>query len=67
MSNCKPVITLMSQQFKLSVDQAPKTHEEEIYMEGIPYANAVGSLMYAMVGDGVQARKLYVWGRSAVI
>jgi len=49
MSNSKPVTTPMSQQFKLSTSQAPKTHDDIIYMEGIPYANAIGSLMYAMV------------------
>lgn len=49
MSNSKPVTTPMSQQFKLSTSQAPKTHDDIIYMEGIPYANVVGSLMYAMV------------------
>ncbi|RZB80703.1 Retrovirus-related Pol polyprotein from transposon TNT 1-94 [Glycine soja] len=48
-SNSKPVTTPMSQQFKLSTSQAPKTHDDIIYMEGIPYANVVGSLMYAMV------------------
>ena len=49
MSNTKPVITPLSQQFKLSKNQAPRTHEEQKYMESIPYANVVGSLMYSMV------------------
>jgi hypothetical protein len=31
------------------VDQCPKTHEEEEDMSHVPYASAVGSLMYAMV------------------
>jgi hypothetical protein len=34
---------------KLSADQCPKTQEEEEGMSHVPYANAVGSLMYAMV------------------
>jgi hypothetical protein len=34
---------------KLSVDQCPKTHEEEEDMSNVPYAREVGSLMYAMV------------------
>ena len=34
---------------KLSVDQCPKTQEEEEDMSRVPYASAVGSLMYEMV------------------
>ena len=34
---------------KLSVEQCPKTQEEEEDMSHVPYASAVGSLMYAMV------------------
>jgi hypothetical protein len=34
---------------KLSVDQCPKTQEEEEDMSHVLYASAVGSLMYAMV------------------
>ena len=34
---------------KLSAEQCPKTQEEEEYMSRVPYASAVGSLMYAMV------------------
>ena len=33
----------------LSVEQCPKTQEEEEDMSRVPYASAVGSLMYAMV------------------
>ena len=33
----------------LYVQQCPKTQEEEEYMSQVPYASAVGSLMYAMV------------------
>eukprot|EP00253_Pinus_taeda_P006515 PITA_06515 len=34
---------------KLSAEQCPKTQEEEEEMSHVPYASAVGSLMYAMV------------------
>ena len=33
----------------LSVEKFPKTHEEEEDMSRVPYASAVGSLMYEMV------------------
>ena len=34
---------------KLSTEQCPKAQEEEDYMSHVPYASALGSLMYAMV------------------
>jgi hypothetical protein len=34
---------------KLSADQCPKTQEEEEDVSHVPYANTIGSLMYAMV------------------
>ena len=34
---------------RLSTEQCPKTQEEEEDMSRVPYASAVGSLMYAMV------------------
>ena len=34
---------------RLSAEQCPKTQEEEEDMSRVPYASAVGSLMYAMV------------------
>jgi hypothetical protein len=34
---------------KLSADQCPKTQEEEEDVSHVPYASAIGSLMYAMV------------------
>ena len=33
----------------LSLDDCLKTSEEKVYMEKVPYASAVGSLMYAML------------------
>ncbi|KAM2004372.1 hypothetical protein ACFX15_027830 [Malus domestica] len=47
--NSKPVSTPLASHFKLSASMSPKTVEESQYMAQIPYANVVGSLMYAMV------------------
>jgi hypothetical protein len=49
MQECKPVKVPIPIGVKLSADQCPKTHEEEDDMSRVPYASAVGSLMYAMV------------------
>ena len=49
MQECKPVKVPIHVGVNLSTDQFPKTHEEEEDMSHIPYASAVGSLMYAMV------------------
>ena len=49
MSNCKSVSTPLAAHFKLSSESCPQTEEEKEKMASIPYANAVGSLMYAMV------------------
>ena len=45
----KPVSTPLDPHFKLSASQCPKTEEEREYISKVPYSNAVGSLMYAMV------------------
>ena len=45
----KSVTIPLSQQFKLSVDQSPKTEEQREEMLKIPYASIVGSIMYTMV------------------
>jgi hypothetical protein len=49
MQECKPVRVPIPVGVKLSVDQCPKTQEEEEDMSCVPYASVVGSLMYAMV------------------
>jgi ATP-binding cassette subfamily B (MDR/TAP) protein 1 len=49
MDNAKPVSTPLGNHFKLSKDQSPKTKLECGYMDMIPYASTIGSLMYAMV------------------
>ncbi|KAH9745502.1 hypothetical protein KPL70_004095 [Citrus sinensis] len=49
MTSCKPLMTPMATHFKLSSLQCPKTEEEKLEMAKIPYANAVGCMMYVMV------------------
>nr|CAN67902.1 hypothetical protein VITISV_037907 [Vitis vinifera] len=49
MNNVKTVSTPLGQHFRLSITQAPKTHEEKMFMERTPYASMVGSVMYTMV------------------
>ena len=48
-SNSKPVLTPTNPQYKLSTTQSPSTEVERAYMNIIPYASIVGSLMYVMV------------------
>ena len=49
MENAKVVSTPLPGHFKLTKEMCPKTQEEEDKMSKVPYALAVGSLMYAMV------------------
>jgi hypothetical protein len=49
MHGSKPVKVPIHIGVKLFADQCPKTQEEEEDMSHVPYASAVGSLMYAMV------------------
>ena len=49
MHNAKPVSIPLASHFKLSKEAYPKTQEEMAHMSKVPYASAVGSLMYAMV------------------
>ncbi len=49
MHNAKPVSTPFASHFKLNKEMCPKTQEDVDYMSKVPYASAVGSLMYAMV------------------
>lgn len=49
MEKAKPVSTPLAMHFKLSSQLSPTTSEEGESMLYIPYASAVGSLMYAMV------------------
>ena len=49
MENAKPVSTPLGNQFKLSNRDSPKDDSERALMENIPYASAIGSIMYAMI------------------
>ena len=49
MQHAKSVSSPLAHLIKLSKEQAPKTETERAEMDTIPYASAVGSLMYAMV------------------
>ncbi|GMP53679.1 hypothetical protein CsSME_00019075 [Camellia sinensis var. sinensis] len=45
----KAVSTPLAPHFKLSASLSPRTEEKRKHMAQVPYANAVGALMYAMV------------------
>ena len=45
----KPVSITLAPHFKLFAQLSPSTNAEREYMLQVPYSNAVGSLMYAMV------------------
>jgi len=49
MDNAKAVSSPLATHFKLNTEQCPSTDAEKKDMERVPYASAVGSLMYAMV------------------
>ena len=49
MANCKPMDTPIAKGQYLSLEMCPKTPEERSRMARVPYASAVGSLMYAMM------------------
>ena len=45
----KPMDTPVEKGLTLSIDQCPKTDKEKERMSNVPYASAIGSLMYAML------------------
>ncbi|RVW97637.1 Retrovirus-related Pol polyprotein from transposon TNT 1-94 [Vitis vinifera] len=49
MDDAKPVSTHLANHFRLSTNQCPKTDDEVKDMSKVPYASAMGCLMYAMV------------------
>ncbi|KAM6551197.1 hypothetical protein CsatB_001005 [Cannabis sativa] len=49
MENAKPVSTPLAHHFRISKGQSPKIERERSNMDCVPYANAVGSLMYFVV------------------
>ena len=50
MHDYKPVKVPIPICTNLSTNQCPKSQEEIEYMACAPYANAIGNVMYAMVG-----------------
>lgn len=50
MTDCKAVTTPMGFQFRLKSLDEDENEKEKKFMVDVPYASAVGSLMYAMVG-----------------
>ena len=49
MQSAKTVVTPLAPHFRLSGKQSPSSEAEKDEMSSVPYASAVGSLMYAMV------------------
>ena len=49
MGSSKPVNTALAGHFKLSSKQCPTSEKDKEKMKKVPYASAIGSLMYAMV------------------
>lgn len=49
MQDCKPIFTPLPINFKLSSGMSPSSEEGRIEMSRVPYASAVGSLMFAMI------------------
>jgi hypothetical protein len=49
MNDVKPIPVPLAFHFNLSSSLCPSTKKENEYMSRIPYANAIGSLMYVMV------------------
>jgi hypothetical protein len=70
MKKCKPIKVLIPVGVKLSVNQCPKTQEEEEDMSHVPYASVVGILMYAMVHTRpniAHAVEVYVKSREGAL
>ena len=49
MDDAKPISTPLANHFRLSANQCPQTNDEVKDVSKVPYASAVGCLMYAMV------------------
>ena len=50
MNECKPVATPIPSHYRLCAIKGELSKDEQKCMKGVPYSNAVGSLMYAMIG-----------------
>lgn len=46
----KPVTTPLGSHFKLSAGTEEQIDRDRVFMNSVPYSNAVGSIMYAMIG-----------------
>ena len=49
MQDAKPISIPLGSHFKLSNKESPTSDEERAHMQRVPYASAIGSIMYAMV------------------
>ena len=49
MENAKAINTSLPGHLKLTKEMCPNTQEEEDKMSKVPYASAIGSLMYVVV------------------
>ena len=49
MNNAKSVNIPLAAHFTLSKNQCPKSEQDKAHMNVVPYANAIGSVMYLMV------------------
>jgi hypothetical protein len=49
MADCKPMAVPLDPKCKLSLSMGPESDEDKAKMAGVPYREAVGSLMYLMV------------------
>ncbi|GJS95084.1 hypothetical protein Tco_0802052, partial [Tanacetum coccineum] len=49
MQDCKPISTLFPTDVKLSSKMSPSSEKERMEMSQVPYASAVGSLMFTMI------------------
>ena len=48
-NNTKPIGSPLASHFKLCLEHSPSSDEEKEKIQKVPYASAVGSLMYPMV------------------
>nr|GEX69067.1 Gag-Pol polyprotein [Tanacetum cinerariifolium] len=74
MQDCKPISTLFPTNVKLSFKMSPSSEKERMEMSRVPYASAVGSLIFVMIctrldiahAVGVVSRYMAEPGRGAL-
>ncbi|VVA22119.1 Hypothetical predicted protein [Prunus dulcis] len=49
MLDCKPMSTPLAEHFRVSAQESPSSDKDNDKMSKVPYASAVGYLMYALV------------------